>query len=157
FLLRARAPGAGWGERLRVSGVWLILAAALVHTVAIAARMWLQGRPPVTNLYSSAIFVGWAAALFGVAIERLHPLGLAAIASSIVGFTTLLVAPNLGNDGDTMQMMQAVLDTNFWLATHVVAVTLGYSATFLAGALGAAYLVARASTGWLTRERAAAL
>jgi ABC-type transport system involved in cytochrome c biogenesis permease subunit len=33
-----------------------------------------------------------------------------------------------------------VLDTNVWLATHVVAVTLGYSATFLAGFLGIIYL-----------------
>jgi ABC-type transport system involved in cytochrome c biogenesis permease subunit len=159
FLLRARQnSGASvWGERLRTSGVWLILAALVVHTAAIALRMWLQGRPPVTNLYSSAIFVGWAAALFGVYIERLHPLGVAALASASVGFATLVVAHNLGNDGDTMQMMQAVLDTNFWLATHVVTITLGYSATFLAGALGAAYLIARCTTRWLTRERATSL
>jgi ABC-type transport system involved in cytochrome c biogenesis permease subunit len=50
------------------------------------------------------------------------------------------VAHNLGNDGDTMQMMQAVLDSNFWLATHVVTITLGYSAAFLAGTLGAAWI-----------------
>ena len=159
FLIRARQTSVAsiWGERLRVSGVWLILAALVVHTVAITLRMWLQGRPPVTNLYSSAIFVGWAAALFGVYIERLHPLGVAALASASVGFATLVVAHNLGNDGDTMQMMQAVLDTNFWLATHVVTITLGYSATFLAGALGATYLIARSTTRWLTRERATSL
>mgnify|MGYP003306602280 CR=1 FL=1 len=34
--------------------------------------------------------------------------------------------------GDTFSVMQAVLDTTFWLATHVVCVTLGYGATFLA-------------------------
>jgi ABC-type transport system involved in cytochrome c biogenesis permease subunit len=33
-----------------------------------------------------------------------------------------------------------VLDTNVWLATHVVMVTLGYSATFLAGFLGVIYI-----------------
>ena len=33
-------------------------------------------------------------------------------------------------------MMQAVLDTKFWLATHVTCVTLGYTATFVAGGLG---------------------
>ena len=37
-------------------------------------------------------------------------------------------------------MMQAVLDSNFWLATHVVTVTLGYSATFLAGFLSIIYI-----------------
>jgi ABC-type transport system involved in cytochrome c biogenesis permease subunit len=38
-------------------------------------------------------------------------------------------------------MMQAVLDSNFGLATHVPTVTLGYSATFLAGLIAAIYLV----------------
>ena len=38
-------------------------------------------------------------------------------------------------------MLQAVLDTNFWLATHVVCVTLGYAATFLTGFLGIIYIL----------------
>ena len=37
--------------------------------------------------------------------------------------------------------MQAVLDTQFWLATHVVCVTLGYTATFVAGLLGIIYIL----------------
>lgn len=137
--------GDGWAIR---SAVWcrrgafgLLLAGVAVHTLAIAARMWLQERPPVTNLYSSAVFVGWACVLVGLVIERLVPLGLASLGSATIGFCTLVVAHNLGNDGDTMQMMQAVLDSNFWLATHVVAITLGYSATFLAGVLGALHIL----------------
>lgn len=130
--------GAAWSRR---GAFGLLLAGVAVHTLAIAARMWLQERPPVTNLYSSAVFVGWACVLVGLVIERLVPLGLAALGSATIGFCTLVVAHNLGNDGDTMQMMQAVLDSNFWLATHVVAITLGYSATFLAGALGAIHIL----------------
>jgi ABC-type transport system involved in cytochrome c biogenesis permease subunit len=37
-------------------------------------------------------------------------------------------------------MMRAVLDSNFWLATHVVTVTAGYGATFLAGFLAIIYI-----------------
>ena len=37
--------------------------------------------------------------------------------------------------------MQAVLDTQFWLATHVTCVTLGYATTFVAGLLGLIYVV----------------
>jgi ABC-type transport system involved in cytochrome c biogenesis permease subunit len=44
-------------------------------------------------------------------------------------------------DGDTMEMMRAVLDSNFWLATHVVTITIGYSGTFLAGALAIGYTI----------------
>jgi ABC-type transport system involved in cytochrome c biogenesis permease subunit len=39
-----------------------------------------------------------------------------------------------------MEMMRAVLDTNFWLATHVVVVTLGYASTFVAGLLAILYI-----------------
>jgi hypothetical protein len=45
--------------------------------------------------------------------------------------------------------MQAVLDTQFWLATHVVCITLGYAATFVAGLLGILYLVLGLSTPML--------
>ena len=40
-----------------------------------------------------------------------------------------------------MEMMRAVLDTNFWLATHVVAVTIGYASTFVAGFLAMIYIL----------------
>ncbi len=129
------------GENLRVAALGMLWAAFVVHTLAILLRMELQGRPPVTNLYSSAVFVGWAAVLFGAVLERLYPIGAAAMGAAAVGFSTLVVAHHLGSDGDTMEMMQAVLDSNFWLATHVITITLGYSATFLAGALGALYIV----------------
>jgi len=145
------------GRRLHVSAVALLWGAFAVHTVAIGIRIYLQGRPPVTNLYSSAVFVGWASVLFGLILERLHPIGIAALGAASVGFATLVVAHNLGSDGDTLQMMQAVLDSNFWLATHVITITLGYSATFLAGAMGIAYILLGVFTRLLTRERSQAL
>ncbi|NIW23431.1 MAG: cytochrome C biogenesis protein, partial [Gammaproteobacteria bacterium] len=72
---------------------------------------------PVTNLYSSAIFTGWGAAVLGLILERIYRNGIGAVTAAGMGFITLLVAHNLSLDGDTMTMMQAVLDTNFWLAT----------------------------------------
>ena len=157
YIARARSATGTLADRLRVGSFALLIAALLVHTVAIALRVYLQDRPPVTNLYSSAVFVGWAAALAGVFLERLYPLGVAILGSAIIGASTLVVAHNLGNDGDTMQMMQAVLDSNFWLATHVITITLGYSATFLAGAIAAVYLLARVLTRSVTPERERAM
>jgi ABC-type transport system involved in cytochrome c biogenesis permease subunit len=59
--------------------------------------------------------------------------------AAAAGFASLIVAQNLGTEGDTMEMMRAVLDSNFWLATHVVTITIGYAGTFLAGAIAVAY------------------
>ena len=61
--------------------------------------------------------------------------------ASFAGFVTLVIAHNLSMGGDTMEMLSAVLDTNFWLTTHVVVVTLGYASTFMAGLLGIAYVL----------------
>ncbi|MEM1331428.1 MAG: cytochrome c biogenesis protein CcsA [Planctomycetota bacterium] len=157
FAARSRESSSTLSERLRVGSFALLCAAVLVHTVAIAMRVYLQDRPPVTNLYSSAVFVGWASALAGVFMERLYPMGVAILGSATIGTGTLIVAHNLGNDGDTMQMMQAVLDSNFWLATHVITITLGYSATFLAGAIAALYLLGRVLTRSITPERERAI
>ena len=118
-------------------------AAVLVHTSGLIARVWLQGRPPVTNLYSSAVFVGWVAALLGLFAERAHRKGFAVAGGALLGFCTLLIAQHLSASGDTMEMMRAVLDSNFWLGTHVVTVTIGYGSTFLAGALGVTWVLRR--------------
>ncbi|MCC7146125.1 MAG: cytochrome c biogenesis protein CcsA [Phycisphaeraceae bacterium] len=140
--------GGSW--QARQAGAWVMLAGWLVHTMGLATRVALQGRPPVTNLYSSAVFVGWACVGLGLFLEKYFRNGLGIVTSATVGFLSLLVAHHLA-EGDTMQMMQAVLDTNFWLATHVVAITIGYSATFLAGFLGITYIVQGFFTRRLTR------
>jgi len=129
-----------WPKTLGKTAVILLLFAFLIHTAGLATRMYLQGRPPVTNLYSSAIFVGWGAVLLCLFLERFYRNGIGSVCASAIGFVTLLIAQNLQLDGDTLEMLRAVLDTNVWLATHVVMVTLGYSATFLAGFLGIIYI-----------------
>jgi len=127
-------------ETARRSSYYIILVAFALHTFGLIFRMVLEGRPPVTNLYSSAIFIGWGAGLMGIILERIYRVGIGCIVASLTGFTTLLIAHNLALDGDTMEMLRAVLDTNFWLATHVVVVTLGYAATFGAGLLAIIYI-----------------
>ena len=128
-------------EILRRSAVWILYLAFAIHTTGLIYRMVLEGRPPVTNLYSSAIFIGWGACLLGLILEHFHKNGIGAFVAAGIGFITLIIAHHLALEGDTMEMMRAVLDTNFWLATHVVAVTVGYASTFVAGFLALIYIL----------------
>jgi len=128
-------------ETLRRSAVWLAWLAFAIHTTGLIYRMALEGRPPVTNLYSSAIFIGWGACLLGLILEKFHKNGIGVVTAAGIGFITLIIAHHLAREGDTMEMMRAVLDTNFWLATHVVAVTVGYASTFVAGFLALIYII----------------
>jgi ABC-type transport system involved in cytochrome c biogenesis permease subunit len=143
----------GWMARKRGpidAALALMVCAFIPHTFAIIARCFLSGYPPVTNLYSSAIFIGWAAVLAGIILEAVYRRaeGMGNLVGGIAGFVTLLIAHFLAGDGDTMEQMRAVLDTRFWLATHVITVTLGYMATFVAGTIGIFYIV----SGLFTRR-----
>jgi len=131
----------GWTATLNRSANWLLWFTFGLHTFALVARIYISGRPPVTNLYSSAVFIGWGAVLFALISERIYRFGFGNLLAAIVGFPTLFIAYNLAGDGDTFNVLQAVLDTQFWLATHVVCITLGYSTTLLAGMMGMIYVV----------------
>jgi ABC-type transport system involved in cytochrome c biogenesis permease subunit len=130
-----------WPKELAQAAFWVLVIAFLIHTSGLVSRMYIQGRPPVTNLYSSAVFVGWGAVLLGILIEKFFKNGIGAAMASLVGFCTLIIAHHLAMTGDTLEMMRAVLDSNFWLATHVVIITFGYSAIFLAGALAILFIL----------------
>ncbi len=129
-----------WPDVLGRAAFRLVIVAWLLATAGILLRMWLEGRPPVTNLYSSALFIGWGAVALCLVLEAFHRNAIGSVAAGLIGFATLVIAHHLSLIGDTLEMMRAVLDSNFWLATHVVAVTTGYAATFLAGFLALIYL-----------------
>lgn len=147
----------GWSRPLSRAAFYLLLLALAIHSFGLFSRMYLQERPPVTNLYSSAIFIGWGAVIVALILERIFRDGIGAACAGAIGFITLIIAHHLAGSGDTLEMLQAVLDTNIWLATHVVAITTGYSAMFLAGMLAIIYVMRGVFTRSLKRETADSL
>jgi ABC-type transport system involved in cytochrome c biogenesis permease subunit len=132
----------GWTRTLSRTAFWLIALTFVLHTTALIARIYISGYPPVTTLYSSAIFIGWGCVLLGLILESIRPIGVGNLIGSVTGFLSLIIAHYLSlDDGDTFKMMQAVLDTRFWLATHVTTITLGYTATYVAGAIAVYYVL----------------
>lgn len=139
-----------WSDWLRRSAHHITVLALIIHTMGLIYRMVLEGRPPVTNLYSSAVFIGWGAVVLGLIIERINRDGMGIVVAGTMGFVTLIIAHNLALGGDTMEMLRAVLDTNFWLATHVITITLGYASTFVAGLIAIVYVLRGVLTRTLT-------
>ncbi len=117
--------------------------ALLAQGAGLALRMAILQRPPVTNLYESTLFVSCIALACGLLLSwRRHtPDGLA-IGGGIAALL-LLASLVFGAEGDTLQVLVAVLDTNFWLATHVVCITTGYAAALVAGMMAHLYLLRR--------------
>ncbi|HEY4301833.1 MAG TPA: cytochrome c biogenesis protein CcsA [Candidatus Didemnitutus sp.] len=146
-----------WPVQLGRAAFTVMGVAFLVATAGILTRMWLEGRPPITNLYSSALYVGWLAVLLCLVLERTFRNGIGVVAGGLIGFATLLISYYLSLGGDTLEMMRAVLDSNFWLATHVVTVATGYGSTFLAGFLALIYVFRGLFSPSLDRPTADAL
>src|SRR5438132_12384262 len=68
FLL-ACASWLGWSRALRRSAFYLLLLALAIHTFALVSRLYLEVRPAVTNLYSSASVIGGGVAFATIDVE----------------------------------------------------------------------------------------
>ena len=87
-------------------------------------------RPPVGNLYDTIIFIATTVVLFSLIIEWMMRRRFALGIAPILGTALIVLARRyeLGDAKDHMDPLVAVLDSNFWLTTHVITITLGYSA-----------------------------
>jgi ABC-type transport system involved in cytochrome c biogenesis permease subunit len=141
----------GLAGSLGRAAFWLAIVTLSVHVWALIARMYLTDRwlVFVTNLYSSAVFIGCGAVVLCLILEAIYRNGIGTLLASVLGSITLVIAHHLAGTGDTLGQLIAVLDTNFWLATHVTCVTLGYTSTFVAGFLGIIYILRRVLSAFL--------
>jgi ABC-type transport system involved in cytochrome c biogenesis permease subunit len=126
---------------LRRAALLLVVLALVPHTAGLIARMVIMGRPPVTNLYATFIFAGWICAVLGLVVEWFQRNALGTLMAAVSGLGLLLVSGRFDDSGDSMGVMIAVLDSNFWLATHVVTISIGYAGCVAAGLAGHVYLI----------------
>ena len=145
---------ASFPSRLTWSALALTGIALIIHTGALIARMYMMNRWGVfiTNLYGTAIYIGWMSVLIGFFVELIYRNGIGTFVAGAAGFMTMIIAQYLAMGEDTMEMMRAVLDTNFWLATHVTTVNTGYAGTLFAGLLGGVFVVWGAFTPWQNKS-----
>ena len=118
-----------------------LISGFMLHTYGIYLRMVIMSRPPISTLYETVIFVGFVIVLLSVVIEYLRKDGLGIFIGSVSGSMLHYVGFGYAADGDTLEMLVAVLNSNFWLATHVTTIILGYGTSLMAGLIGHLYLI----------------
>ncbi len=127
-----------WRQRFVVWATWAFVSAGLaIHVLGIVLRCVLHSRPPVTTLYETTLFISAFAVLGFAVLERIHRRGFGLALAPFFGTLGLFVSNRYEtiSADDPMPQLVAVLDTNFWLATHVTCVTIGYSATLIASGI----------------------
>lgn len=122
------------------SSFLLLVIGIVFHTYGMISRMVIMSRPPVTNLYETFVFTGWMTVLLGIILELFKKKKLGILTGSISGIILLLISGKYALEGDTMGMLVAVLDSNFWLATHVITITVGFAGIVISGIIGHVYV-----------------
>ena len=121
-----------------------LLAAALMIT-GIATRGYVRSRPPISTLYETFPFIAAVCVLASLIIEWVTRNGLGLALALLSGFVLLMLGNRYAEmkAEDTMPQLVAVLDTNFWLATHVTTINIGYAAGVLAGLIAHIFLIGK--------------
>jgi ABC-type transport system involved in cytochrome c biogenesis permease subunit len=113
--------------------------------VAIVVRCIIMERPPVGNLYDTIVFIATSVVFIALLIEWMTRRRFALGVAPILGTLLIILSRRyeLGDAKDHMDPLVAVLDSNYWLTTHVITITMGYAAGLLAAFLSVVYLLMR--------------
>jgi ABC-type transport system involved in cytochrome c biogenesis permease subunit len=99
-------------------------------------RVLISGRPPVTNMYESVVWVAFGAVLFALVFEAFYRVRIFAACASALAVICLILADNVPILDGSISPLVPVLRDNMWLTVHVLTITLGYAAFTLAMGIG---------------------
>lgn len=117
---------------------WSFLGAGfLLHLTGFAFRIYLSGRPPVSNMYETVVWASFGVVMFSIILELIYRFKIYLLAGSLMGLFALIVADSAPAILDpSLQPLEAVLRSNYWLVVHVMTISISYAAFLLAFSLG---------------------
>jgi cytochrome c-type biogenesis protein CcsB len=128
---RARSPVVYW------FGVLAFVMGVMIQAWGFYLRIMISGRPPITNMYESVVWVSFGAALFALILELVYRPRYYLVAVAPLSVVMLLLADQFPAVLDpSIGPLVPVLRDNFWLSIHVPTITLGYAAFAVAMAVG---------------------
>ncbi len=137
LVLLGIAYARGKAGMLRNAGVVLTIVGLLFHASAIVMRCMIAGRPPVTNMYESIIWVSFAVTFFGMIFFARYRATVYLVAAVPVSFIALLLVHQMPIAmPSSIDPLVPVLRDNFWLTIHVLTITMSYAAFALAMGFG---------------------
>jgi len=127
-----------WLRRGGYQLTWLLVLTGLALEVyGLACRIIISGRPPVTNMYETVIWVSFGAMVFAVLLESIYRQRYFFYAGLPASILALIVADGQPTILDaSINPLTAVLRNNMWLTIHVLTIVSSYAAFTLTAALG---------------------
>ncbi len=125
------------GYRLYWVGMGVLLGVLLLHAYGFYLRCMIAGRPPVTNMYETVIWVSLGIVVFAAVFELIYRAKYFAAAGTALATIFLILADSATAVLDpTIEPLVPVLRSNYWLTIHVLTITLSYAAFALALGVG---------------------
>jgi cytochrome c-type biogenesis protein CcsB len=125
------------GGALQTLGVGIVLVGLAFQASGIVMRCLIAGRPPVTNMYESIIWVSFAVSFFGMIFFARYRTTVYLLAALPVTLIALLLVHQMPIAmPSSIDPLVPVLRDNFWLTIHVLTITLSYAAFALAMGFG---------------------
>jgi cytochrome c-type biogenesis protein CcsB len=127
----------GRAKFLTTTGITLAVAGALAQAGGITMRCIIAGRPPVTNMFESVVWVSFGIMAFAFIFLLRYRALTYLLAALPVSLTCLLLVQQLPVAMPaSIDPLVPVLRSNYWLTIHVLTITLSYAAFGLAMGFG---------------------
>jgi ABC-type transport system involved in cytochrome c biogenesis permease subunit len=132
-----------WAQRGGYMVTWALTLIGLGFEIyGFACRIIISGRPPVTDLYETVIWVSFIGLVFAVILEAVYRKRYFLYAGLPAAILTLIVADSDSTILDaSINPLTAVLRNNMWLTIHVLSIVSSYAAFLLTAVLGHIALV----------------
>ena len=132
-----------WQRRAGYRLGWLLVLGGLgLEAYGFFCRIVISGRPPVTDLYETVIWVSFIAMVIAVVLEAIYRKRFFFYAGIPASILTLIIADSQPTILDaSINPLTAVLRNNMWLTIHVLTIVSSYAAFVLTAALGHIALV----------------
>ncbi|MEM9444575.1 MAG: cytochrome c biogenesis protein CcsA [Verrucomicrobiota bacterium] len=114
----------------------------LLQIYGLICRSFIAGRPPVTNMYETVIWVAFGVIIMALVFEAIYRCRYFLLGATPVAIISLLLAdtqPEILNS--SINPLVPVLRSNFWLTVHVITITSSYAAFALALGVGHIILI----------------
>ena len=123
-----------WLTRLGFSAA---IGGLLFHLAGMVLRCWIGGRPPVTSMYESMIWVSSGVLIFSLIFFLRYRTLTYLLAALPISLSLLLLVGQMPLVlPESIDPLVPVLRNNYWLTLHVLTITLSYAAFALAMGIG---------------------
>ena len=139
-------------------GMLLVAGGFAFHVFGFALRCYVAGRPPVTNMYESVIWVSMGVVVFATVLYWIQGNRVTLAVASVLATLGLILADAAPAMLDpSIKPLVPVLRSNYWLTIHVLTITLGYAALALTAGIANVALFFHTRNDDASRTRAAGL